>query len=68
MDDIDRAQRQEEMHRDRAIAAVRSQPARDYPSEICNGCSYATCTNYGKTCESWVDCLADLQKRERAGR
>ena len=68
MDDIDRAQRQEEMHRDRSIAAVRNQPARDYQGEICNGCSYATRTNYGKTCEAWTECLADLQKRERAGR
>ena len=25
-------------------------------------------TNFGKKSEGWVDCLADLQKRERAGR
>lgn len=68
MDDIDRAQHQEEMARDRALAAARNQPARDYEGEICNGCNYATRSNYGKTCEAWVECLSDLQKREMAAR
>ena len=68
MDAIDRAQHQEEMARDRSLAAARNQPARDYASEICPGCSYATKSNFGKQCESWTECLADLTKRERAGR
>lgn len=68
MYDIDRAQHLEEMTRDRAIAAARNHPARDYESEICIGCSYATKINFGKTCEAWTECLADLAKRERAGR
>ena len=38
---------------------------RDYEGELCNGCDYATRTNYGKDCEAWTECLADLQKRER---
>jgi len=25
-----------------------------------------TKTNYGKGCDGWADCLADMQKRERA--
>lgn len=68
MDDIDRAQHQEKMARGRALAAVRNRPARDFESEICSGCQFANKSNYGKSCEAWTECLADLQKRERAGR
>ena len=68
MDDIDRAQHQEEMARDRSLAAARNQPARDYASEISPGCSYAPKGNFGKRCEAWTECLADLTKREGAGR
>lgn len=68
MDDIDRAQEQEEKFRAAAIAAVSKAPARDLEAEICNGCSYATKTSWGKTCDGWVECLQDLQRRERAGR
>ena len=68
MDDIDRAQHQEEMARDRALLAARNCPARDYESEICPGCSYATDSNFGKSCDTWADCLQDAQKRERARR
>ena len=69
MDDIDRAQHQEEMARERSLTFARQQAAktlaRDIPGEICTGCSYATKASYGKTCEAWVECLADLQRRER---
>lgn len=53
---------------DRALLAARNCPARDYESEICPGCSYATDSNFGKSCDTWADCLQDAQKRERAGR
>ncbi len=66
MDDIDRAQHQEEMARAIALKACANQPARDYAGEICTGCQYATKSNFGKSCEAWVDCLADLQRREKA--
>ncbi len=65
MDDIDRAQHQEEMARAIAIKAACNKPARDYEAEVCNGCSYATRASWGKTCDAWSDCLADLQRRER---
>ena len=68
MDDIERAQEREQKDRAICLAAALNQPARDYASEICPGCSYATKSNFGKRCEGWVDCLADLQKRERAWR
>ena len=68
MDDIEHAQEREQKDRALCLAAARNQPTRDYESEICPGCSYATKSNYGKRCEGWSDCLADLQKRERAGR
>lgn len=67
MDEIDLAQRHEEMYRSIALRAVASQPARDLPGEICTGCSYATKSNFGKQCEAWVECLQDLQRRERQG-
>lgn len=68
MDDIDRAQHQEEMARDRAIAAALNRPSRDFEDEICPGCQFANKSNYGKSCEAWADCLQDLTKRERVGR
>lgn len=68
MDIYDRATEQEEKERERAIRIARAAPARDYEAEICNGCSYATQTNYGKRCDAWVECLADFTKRERAAR
>lgn len=68
MDQFDRATELEEKERERAIATARALPHRDYESEICTGCSYATKTNWGKRCEAWVECLQDLQKRERAAR
>jgi len=65
MDDIERAQRREEMDRDLALRAARNQPTRDYAGEICTGCDYATRTTFGKNCEAWTECLNDLQRRER---
>lgn len=56
MDDIERAQRREEMDRDLALRAARNKPTRDY----------ATRTTFGKNCEAWTECLTDLQRRERA--
>lgn len=70
MDIYDRAPETEEKYRQRAIAIalqVAERP-RDYESEICPGCSFATETNFGRSCDGWADCLADLQKRERAGK
>lgn len=67
MDDIDRAQQQEELHRAAALACVRSQPVRDVEAEVCNGCSYATRASWGKRCDGWRECLEDLQRRERRG-
>lgn len=70
MDDIDRAQQREQMDRDLAIraaaASASAHKTRDIPGEICTGCDYATRTNFGKTCEAWIECLQDLQRRERA--
>ena len=58
MDDIARAQEREQ--KDRAIAGG---PTRDLQAEICNGCDYATKSNWGHACESWRECLTDLQRR-----
>ena len=70
-DFADHAQHQEEMARERSLAFARQQSAktlaRDIHGELCTGCSYATRTNFGKQCEAWAECLADLQKRERVG-
>lgn len=68
MDQFDRATEIEERDRERAIRIARATPARDYENEVCVGCSYATDSNFGKGCDAWVECLEDLQKRERAGR
>jgi len=65
MDDIDRAQHQEEMAREICLRAARNAASRDYEAEVCNGCQFANQTNYGKSCEAWRECLEDLQKRER---
>jgi len=66
MDVFDQATAIEERQRDAAIAAVRAAPFRDFEMEICTGCSYATKSNFGKQCEAYVECLEDLQRRERA--
>ncbi len=68
MDDIDRAQAQEEMTRAHALAACRNKPARDLETELCTGCDYATRSSYGKRCDAWADCVEDLQRRERGGK
>ena len=69
MDDSARATHQEELARNIALRnALHASTGRDYPAEICPGCQYATKSNFGKTCEAWAECLADQQKRERAGR
>ena len=68
MDQFDRATELEELDRARALRIALSAPVRDYAGEICTGCSYATRTSFGKSCEAWAECLADLQKRERARR
>lgn len=67
VDDIDRAQHQEEMARTIALQAVSNRPQRDYEAELCNGCDYATKTSWGKRCDAWAECLSDLQRRERVG-
>ena len=64
---FDKATEVEERDRERSIRIARSAPVRDYESEICTGCDYATSTNFGKRCEAWAECLQDLAKRERAG-
>ena len=68
MDEADRATDLEELYRARALRIALSAPVRDSAGEICTGCSYATRTSFGKSCEAWAECLADLKKRERAGR
>lgn len=66
MDDIDRAQYQEEMARAIALRiATQQRPARDMEAEICNGCDYATKTSRGKRCDAWADCLQDADRREK---
>lgn len=66
MDEIDRAQAQEEMAREHALAAARNFPVRDLEADVCSGCSYVTETNCGKRCDGWRECLVDLQVRERS--
>lgn len=39
---------------------------RDIEAEICNGCSYATKTAWGKKCDSWVECRADVERKEKS--
>ena len=65
MDDIDRAQHREQMDRDLAIRAASNQPARDYTGKICTGCDYASKSSWGKRCDAWSECRADLERRER---
>lgn len=68
MDDSDRATHHEEMLREIALRNARAASVRDYPGEICAGCQYATRSSFGTHCEAWVECLQDLQRRERAAR
>jgi hypothetical protein len=46
--------------------------ARDIEAETCNGCQYATKSNWGGNCEAWLECRADLNRKDaadkRAGR
>ena len=39
---------------------------RDIEAEVCNGCSYATKAAWGKSCDSWPECRADVVRREQA--
>lgn len=65
MDDMDRAQAREEQDRRLALQAVHLRPARDIEADVCRGCDYATPQSRGKQCDTWADCLADLDRRER---
>ncbi len=67
-DIFDQATDREERDRELAIQAVRNARKRDFESEVCNGCQYATKTSWGRTCEVWPECLEDLTKREKACR
>ena len=67
MDIGDQATKQEERFREAALAAASNRPARDLEAEICVGCNYATKASWGKRCDGWVECLQDLQRRERNG-
>lgn len=68
MDDIERGQEREQKDRALCLEIAMNQQQRDYAGEICTACDYATRSNFGQSCESWRECLEDLQKRERAGR
>ena len=67
MDDIERGQEREQQDRALCLEIARNKPQRDYAGEICTECDYATRSNFGRSCESWRECLQDQQKRERAG-
>ena len=66
MDDIDRAQNNEQIFREVALRNAHNIDVRDYEAELCNGCDYATKSSYGKSCEAWAECLQDLARREKA--
>jgi hypothetical protein len=40
----------------------------DIEAAICAGCSYATRKSYGKSCDSWRDCLTDHEREMKAKR
>lgn len=66
MDVSDQATQREELDREISLQQARRAVVRDYPAEICTGCTYATRDCFGKNCEAWSECLMDLQRRERA--
>ena len=68
MDFCDKATEREEFEREYALEHIRNAPQRDYEHEVCDGCQYATKSNYGRACEVWRECLVDLQKRDGAER
>lgn len=65
MDDIERGQEREQKDRAIALQIAINHPVRDLQAEICTGCSYASKSNWGNTCEAWRECLADLQRRDK---
>lgn len=65
MDDIERGQEREQKDRAIALQIATNHPVRDLQAEICTGCDYATETNHGHACDTWRDCLADLQRRDK---
>ena len=38
----------------------------DIEAEICNGCGYATKASWGKTCDSYRECLQDYSRAANA--
>ena len=64
-DIFDRATEREEQDRELALRAVLSAPRRDIEAEVCDGCNYATKASWGKTCDSYRECLQDVERRER---
>lgn len=65
MDDIERGQEREQKDRAIALQIAINHPVRDLQAEICNGCDYATQTSRGRACDTWRECLADLQRRDK---
>lgn len=65
-DFADIASELEQMQRDIALMACTVRPQRDFESEVCSGCQFATKTSYGRSCEVWSECAEDVRKREKA--
>ncbi len=62
---FDQATFAEERDRELAIRAARNAPQRDIEAEVCNGCSYASKTAWGRSCDGWRECLEDQARRDR---
>lgn len=70
MDEADAAQHQVDMFLQASILKHQNslKQCGDIESAICVGCSYSTKSNFGKSCEAWVECLQDHERATNAKR
>ena len=68
MDEADQAQVQVDMFLTASLLKHQNnlKQCGDIESAICTGCGYATRKSYGKTCDSWRECLEDHERANNA--
>jgi hypothetical protein len=69
-DECDKASEREQEWISAQLSEARYQfertPARDIEADTCTGCQYATKSNWGGSCEAWLECRADIARKEAA--
>lgn len=66
-DEVDQAQHQCDIFLQASLLRHQNslKQAGELESAICQGCSYATKKSWGRSCDGWVECLEDYERRTK---